>query len=148
MNLPNARELPYWKTSRSSGDDWLAKTSDLVENYDGVVLGRGMGRDPMSGNRAWILSFEMDGASYRIVWPVLPADPKDQKAAERQAATMLFHDTKARLLSSLVLGSRAALMTWLELGDGRIAAQVADGELARILPSTDRPPALPARSST
>jgi hypothetical protein len=63
-----------------------------------------------------------------------------------QAATMLYHDVKAKAVSAKVHGVRAAFFQYLALPDGRTAAQLAAPDL------TDRYPRLlaapPERSET
>ena len=68
------------------------------------------------------------------MWPVLPTKSGDEKAARIQAATLLYHDIKARAISAAVLGARAAFFTFLMLPDGRTAAAIAAPEIAELMP--------------
>ncbi len=55
------------------------------------------------GRGAFIVAFELDGTPFKIVWPVLPTRGDNERAARVQAATFLYHDCKARVLSAAVL---------------------------------------------
>ena len=126
MTLPFAEKLNYWKTSSSSPDTWIEKASKQIEKLGGVVFGHAFGTMPETGSSAYMLTFEIEGERYRIVWPVLPTKSKAKdvgRAAKRQAATFLYHDVKARCLSATVLGSRAAFFSYLLLPGGRTAAE-------------------------
>jgi len=59
---------------------------------------------------------------------------KNEASARIQAATMLYHDVKARCVSAKVIGKRTAFFSYLMLPDGRSAATVATPELAIQLP--------------
>ena len=134
MDLPYADTLNYWKTSKTSPDVWLEKARRVIEGLGGVVTGEAFGRDA-AGRSAYMLAFEIEGHAFRIVWPVLPVrNPRDERAARIQAATMLYHDVKARCLSAAVLGARTAFFAYLVLPDGRRAAEVAAPELAALTP--------------
>jgi hypothetical protein len=65
---------------------------------------------------------------------VLPSEKGNELAARRQAATMLYHDTKAKCLSAVVLGTRIAFFSYLLLPDGRTAAEASFPELAEGIP--------------
>ena len=134
MELPYAETLNYWKTGKSSPDAWIEKARRQIEKLGGVVTGEAFGRDG-NGRAAYMLSFEIGGDAFRVVWPVLPVkNPRDERAARVQAATMLYHDVKARCLAAAVLGARTAFFAYLMLPDGRQAAEVGIPELARLSP--------------
>lgn len=134
MELPYANTLNYWKTGRSSPDAWVEKARRQIEKLGGVVTGEAFGSDG-NGRSAYMLSFEIGGDAFRVVWPVLPVkNPRDERAARVQAATMLYHDVKMRCLASAVLGTRTAFFAYFLLPDGRQAAEVAAPELARLSP--------------
>lgn len=139
MKLPYAETLSYWKTSKSSPDAWIEKARRQIEQLGGMVTSEAFGRGP-DGRSAYMLSFKIGGDTFRVVWPVLPVkDPHSERAARVQAATMLYHDIKAKCLSAAVLGARTAFFSYLLLPDGRQAAEVAAPELANLFP-----PLLPA----
>ena len=81
-----------------------------------------------------MISFEFEKEQYKVVWPVLPSRTKDDRAAKIQAATMLYHDIKAKCLSASVLGTRTSFFAFLLLPDGQIASDVSTGELNSVLP--------------
>ena len=56
------------------------------------------------------------------------------RAARIQAATMLYHDVKAKCVSAVALGTRASFLTYLMLPDGRTAAQASAPELEQVFP--------------
>ena len=42
MELPYAEDIGhYWETSRSSPDQWMEKTTKLIESLGGIVLAEG-----------------------------------------------------------------------------------------------------------
>ena len=125
-----AEECNYWKTSSSSPDLWIEKTVGLVEKFGGEVLSTGFGNEYMTGKAAYLIRFELDGEVFRIVWPVARSERGDTFAARRQAATMIFHDVKAKCVASQVLGSRTAFFPWLEIENGVSAYQLSSKELA------------------
>lgn len=132
-----AEELEhYWQTSKSSPDDWLDKTERLIEGHGGRVLSRGYGK--ADGRAAYMIGFELEGNRYKIVWPVL-STKRSEQAARIQAATLMYHDVKAKIVSSLVLGNRAAFFQYMMLNDGRTVTEVADPELAIVLPDLNMP---------
>lgn len=126
-DLPWGPNLPFWKSGRSEPGTWIEKTAKLISRWDGAeVLGSGYQRDPSTDVMAYVVAFTVHGASYRAVWPVLEHDERHQLAARRQAATMLYHDVKNRLLAAEVFGFRAAFMQYMALPDGRLGMQAAD----------------------
>ena len=56
-------------------------------------------------------------------------------AAQRQAATMLHHDIKARCLTARVLGARSAMLGYLVLPDGRTTSEATDAEFLQQVPA-------------
>lgn len=140
--LPYAEEVNYWQTSKSSSDSWMEKTKQLILGLGGKILMEGFGSEPVSGRSAFMLAFEIKGDHFKIIWPVLPSKRKDDKAARIQAATMMYHDTKAKCLSAVVLGTRAAFFSYLMLPDGRTAVYASIPELASGIPAMFKSPQL------
>ena len=69
-----------------------------------------------------------------VVWPVLRVKkPEDQAAARIQAATMLYHECKARALAAAVFGVRAAFIGNLVLADNRTVVETSTPELTEHL---------------
>lgn len=126
--LPYANDMNYWKTSRSGVDAWLGKAEDLIERHDGIVLMRAMGKS--MGRSALCMEFEFGQDRFKALWPVLPTkNTGEQRAAEIQAATMLYHDVKARCMKIAIFGPRLAFFDMLMLPDGTMTGQMADSEL-------------------
>ena len=137
MKLPFAEKLNYWKTSSSSPDTWIERASSQIEKLGGIVFGHAFGTMPETGSSAYMLTFEIEGERYRVVWPVLPTKSKAKdvnKAAKRQAATFLYHDIKARCLSATVLGPRSAFFSYLLLSDGRTAVEHSIEQVSELFP--------------
>lgn len=134
MNLPYADKVSYWKTSQSTPDTWIERTKKVIKEYGGSILGEAFGSDS-NGHAAFMIAFKMQDENFKIIWPVLPVrKTKDQTAARVQAATLLYHDVKARCISATVLGARTAFFNYLMLEDGRTAAQLASPELIEVIP--------------
>jgi len=130
MNLPNAEDMPYWKTSQSGAERWMERCAEQITRAGGHTAVRAVGQDRETGWAALLLRFSLDGQAFKMVWPVLEARSGNERAARVQAATMLYHDVKARCLSAQVLGARTAFFAFLELPDGRTAQQVGDEDVA------------------
>jgi len=129
-----AEDVNYWQTGRSSPDIWIDKAKKQIEKIGGNVLMEGFGSEPTSGRSAYMIAFEIGGDNFKVVWPVLQSKSKNEKSARIQAATMLYHDVKAKCITSYVLGPRAAFFTFLLLPDGKTAAEASTPELAEVLP--------------
>lgn len=132
MDLPYAETINYWKTSKSSPDSWLDKAESIIEQLGGEVSIRAIGKQ--DGNRAFIMDFSFSEERFRAVWPVLPVKGNDMKAAERQAATLLFHDIKSRSLKASIFGARNAFFDFLMLPGGRTLSQVSTPEIENFIP--------------
>jgi hypothetical protein len=136
--LPYAEDCNYWKSGQSSPDTWLARAVKQIEGVGGAVLGEAFGRDATTGRAAYMLQFAISRDHFKLVWPVLPTRTGNEKAARIQAVTMLYHDVKARCVSAKVLGARATFFTFLQLPDGRSAAEASAPELVAALPAMFR----------
>ena len=133
MNLPNAETISYWKTSQSSPDKWIERTIKVIEQYGGKVLAEGFGSDA-SSHAAYMIGFEMHEEKFKAVWPVLPSDKGNEKASRVQAATLLYHDIKAKCISATVLGARTAFFNYLLLPGGKTATEASEEELTEGIP--------------
>ena len=123
----------YWKTGSSTPDSWLDKAAGLIEEIDGHVFTRGFGQDK-EGRKAYMITFQIDGTDYKMVWPVLESKNNNDLAARRQATTFMFHDIKAKCMSSLIIGTKSAFFSYLLLPDGRTAAHASIEELNQGIP--------------
>ena len=131
-NLLYAEEVNYWMTSRSSGDDWMDKTKTLIESFGGLHVDWVYGNQ--GGRSAYLIQFEFLETPYKIVWPVLESKTGNIRAARVQAATLIYHDVKAKCLTARVLGLRAAFFNYLMLPGGQPAYILQAEEIAEMLP--------------
>ena len=135
MELPDAEEIRYWKTSKSSPDTWIDKTTKLIEDLGGTVVSHAYGKDPASGKRAYMFYFEIEGFHFKVVQRVLDSRFSGNELAERrQAVTLMHHDIKAKCLSMRIKGARAAFFEHLLLPDGRTASEASMPELMHDVP--------------
>jgi hypothetical protein len=139
MTMTYAEDVNYWQSSTTSPDTWLGKAKTEILRAGGRPGAELFGNDGQ-GRSAYMLEFELAGERYRAVWPVLPSKTRNERAARIQAATMLYHDIKARCVAAKVLGGRAAFLTYLLLPDGRTAADASTPELAERWPKLLPPP--------
>ncbi len=133
IDLPAGKDLPYWKTGKSSPESWVQKACQEIERAGGTVnlcLPSAMQR----GRTAHVIGFSVDGDVFKLVWPVLEHDAEDIVVAKRQAATMMYHDVKTRCVAARVFGARWAFTAELCLPDGRTAGQLSTPELTDALP--------------
>lgn len=128
---PYAEDVNYWQTSQKSPDALLQKAADLVTGAGGRVFTQGFIRDAVHG-AAYLLAFEIDGAAHKALWPVLPSRTGKDLAANRQAATALYHDVKAKCVAATFVGARVAFAGWRALPDGRAFAELADEEISEV----------------
>jgi len=130
MQLPFAEDVPYFKTGKSTPDTWLDMVEKEILRRDGRVFMRAMGQDQELGVGCYLFVFELEGETFQVKWPVLPTrNANNEYAARRQAATMIYHDVKARCVSAEVLGARTAFFSYLLLPDKRTVADLAAPEL-------------------
>ena len=136
-----AEDCNYWKSSNTAPDSWLQKTLAMVVKFGGIVLGSGYADDNETGRSAFLIRFTLEGETFRILWPVLQSKSGDATSARRQAATMMYHDVKAKCGASQSLGVRVAFFAWVELADGRSACELATTELIETTPEMFSPKA-------
>jgi hypothetical protein len=133
--LPFAEDVNYWKTGRSGVDVWMDKTKRLIEEIGGEIHNETFTNIPKSGQSAFLLEFMAGFDRFKIIWPVLPTKSgEEEAAARRQAATLMYHDVKAKVVKSKVFGVRGAFFTFLELPGGKVAAQLSSPEVMRRIP--------------
>ncbi len=134
--FPFAETVPYWQTSRSTPDTWLDRAEKEIVKRGGRVNLRALTSGAALGLEAFHFVFDLDGDQYRLTWPVLPTKNGDkQAAARRQAATLLYHDVKAKCVSATVLGTRRAFHSYLYLpGAGKTVSELSDPDFIAALP--------------
>lgn len=134
MDRDYAENVNYWKSGSAAPDRWIDKAKREIRSVGGQIIGDMTVNDEATGRAAFCLAFVLQGEKYQIKWPVLESKTGNLHAARRQAATALYHDVKARCVELKFLGARAAFMAFLQLPDGRTAAEAANSELVKILP--------------
>jgi hypothetical protein len=122
----------YWETSKSSPDTWIERAKKVIQANGGVDIGEAFGN--RNGRAAYLLEFSIGSDQFRIAWPVLESRRGKERSCRVQAATMLYHDIKARCISSRVLGARAAFFAYYQLPDGRTAAEASTPTLMNTFP--------------
>lgn len=133
MELPYAEDIGhYWKTGLSSPDVWMEKTRKLIEGISGEILAEGFGAT--QEREAFMMSFAIGMDKFKVIWPVLPTRTNNKMASRRQAATLLYHDIKAKSMTASVLGADVAFFSYLMLQDGRVASELAMPELSEAFP--------------
>jgi len=138
QKLPRADTIPYWRTSRSPADSWIAKSIEIIKKLGGNHITEGFRAS--TDQSAFLIYFELNGEHFRIVWPVLPTKfPADNPAARIQAATLLFHDVKAKALAASILGPHTAFIGHLLLPNGKSVGEVASLELEATLKLLEPP---------
>lgn len=130
--LPYAEDINYWQSSQTSPDTWIDKACKLIEQFGGTVLADGYGKS--NGRAAYMVGFAFRDENYKIVFPVLPTKGGNERAARIQAATLLYHDVKAKVLMASIMGVRTAFFSYMMLTDGRTVTQLANPELADAFP--------------
>jgi hypothetical protein len=132
--LPYAEDIGhYWKTGQSSPDVWIDRAKKVITDMGGSIQAEGFGST--GGHAGYMLAFTIQGQKFKVVWPVLPIRYGNKEVdARRQAATLLYHDIKAKAMTASVMGARVAFFSYLALPDGRTASDVATPELGEHFP--------------
>ena len=133
MDLPDAKQLPYWKTGRSAPEDWVRKACEEIKRAGGQIE-LCLPSATQGGRMAHVIGFSIGDDDFKLVWPVLAHEPSDEVAALRQAATMLHHDVKGRCIAARVFGARWAFQAELMLPNGQTVGQLTTPELMSTLP--------------
>lgn len=133
MDLPYAEDIGhYWQTSQSSPDTWIDRAKKVIQDMGGEILAEGFGS--ARGQAAFMLAFKFEEQRYKVVFPVLPTYSGKEISAKRQAATLLYHDVKAKAMIASVLGVDVAFFSYMLLADGRVSSELAQPELAEAFP--------------
>lgn len=136
MTLPYGEDMNYWKTSKMIPGVLLEKAGEFLEKHGATV--RATAKASECKQTVYLIDFEFKPDRFRCIWPVLPTKTGDKTAAERQAATMLFHDIKSRGIRLALHGPRTAFVDYLMLPNGRTAAQATNADLegqTKLLPT-------------
>ena len=130
-DLPYGEDVNYWQSGQGSPDTWIDRTVKLIESVDGYVHQEGFMRQ--GGVACFMLEFTLGPDRYRVVYPVLPSKKGNTSAARRQAATMLYHDVKQRVVNAKVFGVKDAFLQFLLLEDGQTVSYHADSNLLGVM---------------
>lgn len=134
MNLPFAEDMNFWKSGKSQPDKWLNNAEDIIEKLGGKVTLTAKGKQ--DDRAAYCMDFVFGNEKFKAIWPVLPSKTGNNRASERQAATMLFHDVKSRSLRCAIFGPRIAFFDFILLENGKTASQVTNKELIEYTPQS------------
>lgn len=128
-----AHEVNYFKTSKTQPDTWIERAKKEIRNIGGVIVSEVYGMQ--DGQAAFQLRFRIADEEYLINWRVLPIIYKtDERAAVIQAATLLYHDVKHKVVMAKVKGVRRAFLEYLLLPNGVPAGEIASSERHNLLP--------------
>ena len=134
MKLPYGEEIGhYWQTSRTAPDTWIERAKKVLSDAGGKILTDAYGATA-DGRAAFMLIFKIGDSTFKLVWPVLPSSTGNEKAAKIQAATLLYHDVKAKAVAATVMGAETAFFSYLLLQDGRVTSELALPELHDVFP--------------
>lgn len=130
-----AEDVNYWQSGKASPDSWIEKAKKEIRTVGGQVVGSGSFSEDITGRAGFMLSFILDDENFTIKWPVLQSKKGNLQAAQRQAATALYHEVKAACVKVKFLGARSAFFAYLMLPDGRTASEASSPQLIEILPA-------------
>jgi hypothetical protein len=117
-NTVYAENVNYWKSSQKHAETWIDDAIKLIKRIGGTIDSQATITDHATGSVAFALAFTINGEHYRIAWPSLPSKTGDNKAARVQAATLLYHDVKHKVVIAKVKGVRAAFLEYYVLPSG------------------------------
>jgi hypothetical protein len=131
-----AEDVPYYQTGKSAAETWIERAKKEIRSVGGKITSEMFGVDE-TGRAAFMLAFQIGEEHFRLLWPVLPTrkgDPKSAKAAKVQAATALYHDVKAKVVTAKFMGVRTAFFAYLMLPNGQTASQAAGTDILGYVP--------------
>lgn len=128
-----AEDLSYWKTSQTGPDQWIEKAKRYIQELGGEILGEGFGSNAQ-GKAAFMIAFEIEGESFKVIWPIVESQTGNERATRIQAATSLYHYVKGTCLYAVVVGFRTAFFSHLMLPGGKVASEIANEEISNLLP--------------
>lgn len=114
-----AEDINYFDTGKSNPDVWIDRAKKEIASIGGKILQSGYAeRDDQA---AFLLDFQIGDDLYKIEWKTLPARFKstNELKRKRQAATLLFHDVKHKVVMAKIRGVRATFLEYLCLPNGQ-----------------------------
>lgn len=128
-----AEDVPYFQTGKSAAETWIDRTKKEIASVGGKITSEVFGVDE-TGLAAFMLAFQIGDERFRLMWPVLPSKKGHEKAAKIQAATALYHDVKAKVVSAKFKGVRVAFFEYLLLPNGQTTAQASAADFLELVP--------------
>jgi hypothetical protein len=129
-----AEDVNYWKTGQSNPDYWIQKAKKEIGTVGGQVIGSGSFSEDLTGRAGFMLAFRLEDRDFTIKWPVLKSKGGNHLAAQRQAATALYHEVKSACVKVKFIGARSAFLAYLILPSGKTASESSDNKLMDELP--------------
>ena len=133
-----AEDLPYFQTGKSAADTWLEKVETEIKRAGGKVRSSGYVSDAVRGS-AYMVQFDLEDMTFRVVERVLESKTKNDKAAKIQAATTMYHDIKARMVTARRKGARVAFLAELLLPSGQTVGEIEHGSFLDLVAGNDSP---------
>jgi|GEM_PF-1415523 len=128
-----AEDVPYFLSSQTAADTWIDRAKKEIVSINGKIQAEAFGADG-SGRAAFMLAFTISDETFKVIWPVLSSRTNKEKAAKIQAATALYHDVKARVVSAKFLGARNAFFGYLMLSTGQTASEATSADFLDLVP--------------
>lgn len=123
-NRVYAEDVNYFQTSQVSPDAWIDRSKKEITRIGGKVLAEAFGAD--DGGQGFLLAFKIGEDRFEIRWAVLPTRTSGkEKAARIQAATLMYHDVKHKVVMAKVKGVRTSFLEYLVLANGQSVGSAA-----------------------
>lgn len=123
-----AEDINYFRTSKKHAETWIEDAKKLIAGIGGKILSELYGTDS-KGQGAFSLEFQIGTDVFRIVWSVLPVKKSgNEHAAKIQAATLLFHDVKHKVVMAKIRGIRSTFLEYLVLPSGQPAGEAVQSD--------------------
>lgn len=138
MNIVYAEDVNYWKTSSSSADSWVEKAIREIKSIDGLIMA--VASVQIDTRTGFMIHFKVGADEFRIEFAVLPcrkATDENRRAAKVQAATLLYHDIKHKVVMAKIKGARQSFAEHWLLPSGETLARAMEqgaGYLASNMP--------------
>lgn len=120
-----AEDVNYFNTSLTHPETWIERAKQEIHSIKGKVMQSGFAENA-SGIAAFSLTFQINGDTFQINWETLPTRVKSSTPlmAKRQAATLLFHDVKHKVVMAKIRGVRSTFAEYLMLPGGQTIGEV------------------------
>lgn len=120
-----AEDVNYLDTGKSSPDVWIDRAKKEIVGIGGKVLQSGYAEQ--NGQAAFLLKFQIGADIFQIRWETLPGRLKstNELKRKRQAATLLYHDVKHKVVMAKIRGIRATFLEYLTLPGGQTMGEAA-----------------------